>query len=345
MLALADSPESASAAEAIVKALVDGKVDGDRWLPDAATAAAAAHARPFLKALAAVKLDKPASPTLVTISARVAEHFARSAQAGTPVDLLVGLTSADKALADAIVGGLAKGWPKDKKPTLDAATDKAMVELLTRVSPAARSQLVSLASRWGSQAIEASSAEIVATFLKIAQDDKQPEASRIDAAQRLIEFRPLDPKAAQTLLGFISPRSPQGLAIGLVDAISRSEAPTVGAALVEKLGQMTPAVRAEAAKVLLSRSEWTSAFLDGVEKGDVSLSQLSLPQTQSLAAHPDKALAARAKTLIAKGGGLPDANRQKVIDELSPLVLKGGDAAKGKLVFAQPVCQVPHLRR
>jgi putative heme-binding domain-containing protein len=32
---------------------------------------------------------------------------------------------------------------------------------------------------------------------------------------------------------------------------------------------------------------------------------------------------------------LPDADRQKVIDELSPLVLKGGDVAKGKLVFEQ----------
>ncbi len=333
LLTLADSRESASAASSLVAALVAGKFDGDRWLPDAATAAAAAHSRPFLKALAARKFDRPASPTVITIAGRVAEHYARGASAGSSADVLIGLKDADVAIADAIVTGLAKGWPKDKKPTLDDASEKAMIELLTKVSPAARAQLVSLASRWGSKAIESHSSEIASTFLAVARDEKKPEAARIDAAQRLVEFRPLDAKAAESLLSLITPRTSQGLATGLVEAVGKSEAPLVGKALVDRLGAMTPTVRAEAARALLSRSEWTSSFLDGVEKGDVSLSQLSLPQTQALAVHPDKAIAARAKTLIAKGGGLPDANRQKVIDELAPLVLKGGDASKGKKVF------------
>ncbi len=335
LLALADAPESPRAADAIADALIAGKFDGDRWLPDAATAAAASHAGPFLKALAAKKLDKPASPTTVAIAGRVAEHFARGAEPGASAEFLAGLKDADRAVADAIIAGLARGWPKDRKPKLDDATEKAMVELLTKVSPASRAQLVSLASRWGSKAIESHSAEIASTFLATARDEKQDEAARVDAAQRLVEFRPADPKAAESLLALITPRSPQRLASGLVEAAGRSEAPEVGGLIVEKLAAMTPAVRSEAAKVLLSRAEWTSAFLEGVEKGEVSLSQLSLPQTQALAAHPDRKIAARAKALIAKGGGLPDADRQKVIDQLAPVVLKGGDPAKGKVVFAQ----------
>ncbi len=333
LLVLADAYETPEVADAIVTALIGGKFDNDRWLPDAATAAAAAHASPFLKAIAARKLDKPASATVVAVAGRVAEHYARGATAGSSADVLVGLKEADVAIADAIVAGLAKGWPKDKKPTLDDASEKAMIELLTKVSPAARAQLVSLASRWGSKAIEAHSSEIASTFLAIARDEKQAEAARVDAARRLIEFRPLDARAAESLLSLITPRTSQGLATGLVEAVGKSESPIVGRALVDRLGAMTPAVRLEAARALLTRAEWTSSFLDGVEKGDVSLSQLSLPQTQSLAAHPDRAIAARAKALIAKGGGLPDANRQKVIDELAPLVLKGGDPAKGKKVF------------
>ena len=148
---------------------------------------------------------------MITIAGRVAEHYARGAVAGTSADVLVGLSGADKAVADAIVAGLAKGWPRDKKPTLDDATDKALVELLTRVSPAARAQLVSLAARWGSKTIEAHSAEIAANFLAIVRDDKQAEAARVEAAQRLVEFRPLDPKAAETLLSLITPVAP-GLA-------------------------------------------------------------------------------------------------------------------------------------
>jgi hypothetical protein len=39
-------------------------------------------------------------------------------------------------VTDAVIAGLAAGWPKDRKPNLDDATDKALVELLTKVSPA-----------------------------------------------------------------------------------------------------------------------------------------------------------------------------------------------------------------
>jgi uncharacterized protein len=342
LLALADTPASTEVARVLVDALDRGKVDGDRWLPDAATAAAAAHARPFLKAVAERKFEKAASPMVVTIAGRVAEHYARGATSETSGDVLVGLKDADPSVADAIVAGLAKGWPKDKKPTLDGATDKALVDLLTKVSPAARAQLVSLAARWGSKAIEANSAEIAATFLTTAKDEKATDAARADAAQRLVEFRPLDVKAAESLLELITPRSSQGLATGLVEAAGKSEAPGVGEVLVARLGSMTPTVRTEAAKVLLSRPEWTLAFLGAVEKGDVSLMQLSLAQTQSLAAHPDRAIASKAKALIARGGGLPDADRQKVIDQLAPLVLKGGDVAKGKVVFTQQ-CAKCHI--
>ena len=335
LLALADAPESLAAAEAIVAALLDGKVEGDRWLPDAATAAASAHAAPFLKALAVRKLQKPASPTTVVIAGRIAEHLARSVSPGASADYLVGLKDADRAVTNAIVAGLARGWPRDRKPELDDASEKALVELLTVLSPASRAQLISLAGRWGSKVIETHSAEIASTLLATARDEKQDEASRVDAARRLVEFRPSNPEAVGATLDLITPRSTQGLAAGLVDAAGRSESPEAGGLIVAHLGSMTPVVRIEAVKALLSRPEWTSAFLGGVERGEVSLSQLSLPQIQALAAHPDKAIADRSQALIAKGGGLPDADRQKVIDRLSPLVLQGGDAAKGKVVFAQ----------
>ena len=73
--------------------------------------------------------------------------------------------------------------------------------------------------------------------------------------------------------------------------------------------------------------------MGGIEAGKVPMSLLSLSQSQALAAHPDKSIAERAKALLAKGGGLPDPDREKVIQALSPIVLKGGDASRGKEVF------------
>ncbi len=334
LLAMADAPESPAAAGSIVDALAEGRVEGDRWLPDAATVAAAAHARPFLEALSARKLARP-TPTTVAIADRVAEHHARGVAPGSSPEVLVGLKDANPLVAESVIAGLARGWPKDRPPVLDEAVDRALVELLKTASPAGRAQLVGLAGRWGSKAIESSAGEIAASFLATAGGEKEPEAARVEAARRLIEFRPRDARAAELLLTLISPRSSQGFATGLVDAIGRSEAPEVGKALVARLGAMTPAVRDAAARVLLGRPDWTLALLDGVDRGDASLSRLSLAQSQGLAAHPDQALAARARALIARGGGLPDADRQKVIDAMAPLVLKGGDPARGKLAFAQ----------
>ena len=334
LLALADAPPSPVAAEALVAAVADGKVDGDRWLPGAATAAAATNADAFLKGLAAHQFPQPAGPIVITMAGRVAEHLARGARPGAKVDLLTQLQAADPAITDAIIAGLARGWPRDKPPTLDDATDRALVTLVTTASPASRAQLVSLASRWGSKAIEAKAGEIAATFLASVNDAKLDEPARIDAAKRLVDFRPSDPKLVAALLDQITPRTSQPLAIGLVDAAGRSESPVVGSALVGKFAGLTPAVRNAAILNLLTRAEWTSAFLDGVERGDVSLKQLTLPQTQGLAAHPDATIAARAKTLIARGGGLPDLDRQKVIDEIGKVALRGGDPAKGKVAFA-----------
>ena len=39
--------------------------------------------------------------------------------------------------------------------------------------------------------------------------------------------------------------------------------------------------------------------------------------------------------MIASGGGLPDADSQKVIDELLPIVLAGGNASSGKAIFKE----------
>src|SRR5206468_423314 len=109
LLALADAPSSPEAAQAVVAALAEGKVEGDRWLPDAATSAAAQHAGPFLKALAARKFAKAPSTTTLTIANRVAEHYARSIPSGSSVDVLIGLEDADKGVTDAVIAGLAAG--------------------------------------------------------------------------------------------------------------------------------------------------------------------------------------------------------------------------------------------
>ena len=88
-------------------------------------------------------------------------------------------------------------------------------------------------------------------------------------------------------------------------------------------------------KALLGRSDWVPALVAALEHDPSLLSELALDQKQALSSHPNSEIATRAKRLLAHGGGLPDPDRQLVIDRLAPQLDHGGDSARGKLVFQQ----------
>jgi putative heme-binding domain-containing protein len=103
--------------------------------------------------------------------------------------------------------------------------------------------------------------------------------------------------------------------------------------ILERLPVLTPAARSAALGVLLGRSQWTRDFLEAVEQGTVRLGDLSLDQKQALAAHPDQRVRGRALRLLRRGDELPNADRQKVVEELMPVTTAKGDPAAGKVVF------------
>jgi putative membrane-bound dehydrogenase-like protein len=335
LLALSEMPPSEELSRTLAFKLLRGSAERDRWLGDAVTAAAAAHALPFLEAIAAEKSGTTPGPVAAQVVNRVAEHYARGGPADTVGSLLIKLGSADPRVLDAVLTGLVRGWPKDRPAKFSDAGIKAFIALLPKLSTEARVSLASLTEKWGSEGFAKYTAEIAASMLAEARDGSKPDAERASAARQFVELRKADPEAAREVLAMVTPRTPPALAPGLIAAVARSESAEAGAALIEALPTLTPAARAEAVRAVVSRHDWASAFLKAVEQGKARLDDLSLDQKQALAAHPNPALAERARQLLAKGGGLPDPDRQKVIDALSAEVLKPGNAANGKLVFAQ----------
>jgi putative heme-binding domain-containing protein len=131
----------------------------------------------------------------------------------------------------------------------------------------------------------------------------------------------------------LTPQTSPELAQGLLDALGRSDAEPVGEAVAALVPSLTPAGRSAALRLLLSRADWTSALLDALDKGRFPISDLSLDQKQQLAAHPQARIADRAKALLARGGNLPNPDREKVIAERINLTRRSGDATTGKVVF------------
>ena len=61
------------------------------------------------------------------------------------------------------------------------------------------------------------------------------------------------------------------------------------------------AARQAVVLALLGKADWTGSLVDAIEAGRVPISLLTLSQSQALTAHPDRSIAERAKTLLAKG--------------------------------------------
>jgi putative heme-binding domain-containing protein len=330
LLALADLPPTPAAGDAVAAVLRDPENAADRWIPDAVTCAAAKNSASFLRALAAQK--RPAEK-LLAVAAVVAEHYAR----GGPVDsvgaVVARLADADVSIADTVVRGLAKGWPAGRPPRLDGGVEQALDRLAGRLSPERRGLLVKLAATWGSSRFEKYAVEVASALLARARNESLPAEERVAAARELVGYRPADKDVVQTLLDLASPRTPPELVAGVLRALQASEAPNAGALILERLPTLTPSARAAGIAVLLSRPEWTRAFLTQADRGAVPLADLSLEQRQALANHPDPTIRRRALALLRRGDALPNADRQKVIDELLPVTQVKGDAAAGKLVF------------
>jgi putative membrane-bound dehydrogenase-like protein len=333
-LALADLPPSRAAAEALGSALTENDILlSDPWLRDAATSAAARHDAYFLRALTMWHWRELPRGFVIGLIERVAEHHARGAPVKTVGSLLEAIPGAVEPVQAAILAGLARGWPRDRPPDLSGRAEQALIQLAQRAPLAARGQLIMLTQRWGSKALAKYTADVAASLLATVQEEKASNADRIAAAGQLIALRSGDAAPAAQLLELVTPRTSPELARGLLEAVGRSEAAAVAPALVKRLPSLTPGVRPAAVRVLLARAAWTEALLDALEKGQVPLTELSLDQKQGLAAHPSATLAERAKRILARGGGLPSPDRQKVIDELMPLTKRTGDAAAGRLVF------------
>lgn len=327
LLALADLPPSASSAKAAVQALVDHSED--RWIKDAAISAGANSGGPFLVVACQTDL-KGNNSSALTI---VAEHLARSKDSDSIKKLIVHLVDASSATQNAIIAGLTKGWPRDAEVELSEQDDDAILSLFDKLSPGGKGQLIRLAASWGSKKLAANADKIGAALLAIVEDESATETERIQSAKELMGLMSADSASVTRLLKSISPRTPQSVAIGIVNAAQASRAADVGSVLLKEMERYTPAVRLAALRVLLARPETSLELVEAIAEGKVARGDLTLDQQQALMTHPNRELRKRSRQVISVSGGLPDPDREKVLISLMKVTENAGDIAKGRVIF------------
>jgi len=326
-------------AQALAAALnQDGNLK-DRWLPDALTIAIAHDAETFLGALGKSKTIYPMRAREVV--ARVSEHYARGLKDGAGVEaVLATWTDANADNAEALVRGLVKGWRKGVKLKESAAAEKFLVRYWPLFAKE-KADLLRLAEVTGVAGLESLTVEITRSLWASLEKDAGGDAVRVDAARQLVALFPRDEKVAGRLLAQLTPRTSPEFATGLLDALSASAVPELAGMLLKRMPELSPVMKGAGLRMLLGKAETTRALLDAFEGGKMQIAELSLAQKQTLLAHPEKGIASRAKKLLASGGGLPSADRQKVIDQFLPLLAKKANADAGKLMFKKH-CAVCH---
>ena len=294
LLALAEMPADRDGRRGDRRALLaePENVD-DRWLPDAADQRRRRARRepssrpsPARSELArrGCSSRRPSSPSTTPAAAR-RDRSARCSPRWP---------TAEPAIAEAILAGLAKGWPTgkaaDARPT---QAEKALAELLAAaVAGRQAASCSSSRTRWGSKALrEARRARSPRRCSPRSTTTRQPTPSRVAAARQLVELRPDDDDVVDEAARRSSrrARSPE-LAAGLLDALggSRGDGRRRRRRRAARRADRRPREPRRCAS-LLAPAESTQALLDAVDKGKVQLGDLSLDQKQALAAHPDTA--------------------------------------------------------
>ena len=329
-LTLADMPaDTPAAAQPIFSA---ARSEKDQTIIDALTAAAAIHATTNLSHLSAANSETPEAG--LQIARRVAEHIARGKPDAAALEAVIAdLQHGDSALANAVLDGLTAGIPARFEFKTTARFDSQLVAALTAADAASKSKLVRLAAQCGTKALDAHAGEIVNSMLSVVGDGAAKDADRIAAATDLVGFRPDDADVVSSIVEQLNAQTAPQLGTALLQAIQGSKSPAAGEGIVEAIGSLTPQLKSAAIGTLLSRPDWAKSLLAGIENRDIELSDLSLDQKQSLRAFPDKAIKEQAEKLLAMSGGLPDANRDKVLKALLHLCEKDGNVDAGIEMF------------
>ncbi|MFT3878272.1 MAG: c-type cytochrome [Gemmatales bacterium] len=318
--------------QSMVKNLSSPDMMGDRWLRDAHTAYYATIGEPFLVSVCSnnTKVLKDAEKLLQI----VANHYTRTGDFSQLKNILKNLPTADPTVAIPILQAWAAAWPNTPLK-LDDEDKKNLTALITKAPKEVRSQVIKLGMIWDAELTGKYAQQMKGELLEQLANSHATEEVRLATARDLVALLPDDGQVVEKIVANITPRLSSSASTSLLQVLAESKAKNLGDALLKRLKEFTPTARTETFKLLLRRPDSTRALLAAIEKNEVALTELSLEQRQSLANHPDSVIAIKAKAILERGGSLPSADRQKVIDEWMFTTKKTGDASAGKLMFTK----------
>ena len=308
-----------STGEAGVSAVRLAAGSGDLWLQRAILLGAPQYAAEAASAVIAAEGNSAVSATFVRqLSATAAARGGASA-AGQLAELIRRSEVRGIWWQTAIVAGLIDGLPRGADPALGRSLAAVVAS-----PPAGQSE------SW------AAVGELVQSAAATAVDRGRGDADRIAALELLPQL------PAEELLSAV-----KGLLVGgessavqrsAVEALRRSGRAEAGGVLIAAWPGLSPAARAAALDLLLSRRDSTNELLAQLQSGAIPASVVSIDQRLNLLKHPDGAIRAVAEELY---GGTVSADRRGIAEQYARALELEGRATAGAEVF-QKTCSKCH---
>ena len=343
LLKLSDCPAQAVATgtKGVGEKLAANAAEQDRWLMDAWTSAASAHAAEVLPRLIAQTQSNPSQELLNRI-AIVAEHAARNKISAETFSSLI-VEKSNPQVAGAVIQGLAKGWPKGYRLNLPQSATEGLVKywLSGDLPLDSKGQVIQLAEALGVAKIDQAIASLRKELFDILNDDSLPIQRRLLAAKQMVTLEVSSPKVVESLLALVTAQSTPEFSAGIVTALGASKAPGLAGSLIEKSRTLPPEFLRGSLRVMLSKPESTQDLIAAIESGQLSINDLQLDQRQLLRDHPDNKIREKALAMMKSSGGIPNADRQRVVESWKEAAESKGDGAMGKLVY-QKHCALCH---
>lgn len=343
LLRLADMPASSWCGKYLAQHWAEDTWSQDRGLLHAYTIAAATHFPNWLSALKEAK-RRNLEAAWRDIVERIGEHAARSNDRRNIRALLSHLENLEPAVQTALLAGWLRGTSQGQVAALDQAEEKQVDALLGRLPENASHLLVMVALRWKSESAGRYTQQLRAFLERDLTNDQLNSEARIRAAQQLAELFSDDRQVAELLLKQLTPQMPPEWIAGITSALTKMSRPDLVGEIVRIPGQLTPAGKKALLTQAFTRQDWLPELLNALGKGTISPNDLGLELRQSLIQHRDRRLAALARKILSAAGGLPNPDRQKVIESLVHLTKRSGDIEAGKRVF-QTHCAKCHSYR
>ena len=302
----------------------------DPWMQSAALGVASKEPAEFIEA-AARSPQAAAFTNLVTSlaaslrgadAARIVIALAREPEAADPLK-----RAALESLTRNLGASNAPAWSDDLeaafKPLFDA-------------SPKVTSAALPLAARWDqSGALKDDMKRLITSLLGIVKDESRTDEQRGLLVASLLAVRQLDTNILPSVRRLLGRSESAALQRKAIEALGATADADAGRTLSYALTNLAPALQDAAFAQILKRADWSLAFLDSLQNGDVRLASLGPGMIHRLRTHGDSAVSLKAREVLDVLRGPEETEKTALIAKYTPEVGKPGDVKHGKELFTK----------